>query len=156
MLVLTRKSNQQIHIGNNVVITILQVKGQNVRVGIEAPREVRVVRSELKPKSVETVDGQTSTSVTSTRHDQLPMPASTPHDDMPAAYDHDLRDHAMSTATVATPIVARPNTRVVPTGLAKNGSGDWGDQLASRSFSRPDRRSSPTTLAAMVAARRGS
>jgi carbon storage regulator CsrA len=47
MLVLTRKANEQIQIGDNVVITILQVKGQSVRVGIEAPREVRVLRSEL-------------------------------------------------------------------------------------------------------------
>jgi len=47
MLVLTRKANEQIQIGDNVVITILQVKGQLVRVGIEAPREIRVLRSEL-------------------------------------------------------------------------------------------------------------
>ena len=38
MLVLTRKTQQQIQIGNNIVITILHVKGQAVRVGIEAPR----------------------------------------------------------------------------------------------------------------------
>jgi carbon storage regulator len=47
MLVLTRKVNQQIQIGDNVVITILHVRGQSVRVGIEAPRQVRVVRSEI-------------------------------------------------------------------------------------------------------------
>jgi carbon storage regulator CsrA len=47
MLVLTRKVNQQIQIGDNIVITILHVRGQAVRVGIEAPRQVRVVRSEI-------------------------------------------------------------------------------------------------------------
>jgi carbon storage regulator CsrA len=47
MLVLTRKTNEQIQIGDHVVITILQVKGQSVRIGIEAPREIRVLRSEL-------------------------------------------------------------------------------------------------------------
>jgi carbon storage regulator CsrA len=47
MLVLTRKSREQIQIGENVVITILRVKGQSVRIGIEAPRDVRVLRSEL-------------------------------------------------------------------------------------------------------------
>lgn len=47
MLVLTRKAKQQIQIGENVVITILQVRGQAVRVGIEAPRAVRVVRAEI-------------------------------------------------------------------------------------------------------------
>lgn len=48
MLVLTRKANQQIQIGDNVVVTILQIKGNTVRVGIEAPREVRVIRGELR------------------------------------------------------------------------------------------------------------
>ena len=50
MLVLTRKANQQIQIGENVVITVLAVKGNSVRLGIEAPREVRVIRGELGPK----------------------------------------------------------------------------------------------------------
>lgn len=47
MLVLTRKSRDTIRIGDNVTVTILRVKGNTVRVGIEAPREVRVVRGEL-------------------------------------------------------------------------------------------------------------
>ncbi|OYV88281.1 MAG: hypothetical protein B7Z73_08825 [Planctomycetia bacterium 21-64-5] len=47
MLVLTRKIKQQIQIGEDVVITILQVRGQTVRVGIEAPRQTRVVRGEI-------------------------------------------------------------------------------------------------------------
>jgi carbon storage regulator CsrA len=51
MLVLTRKAQQQIQIGNNIVITILHVKGQAVRVGIEAPRDVRVIRSEINEKT---------------------------------------------------------------------------------------------------------
>ena len=50
MLVLTRKTRQQIQIGPNVTITILQIKGQAVRVGIEAPREVCVLRTELAEK----------------------------------------------------------------------------------------------------------
>jgi carbon storage regulator CsrA len=47
MLVLSRKAKQQIQIGENVVVTIVQVKGQTVRIGIEAPHEVRVVRGEI-------------------------------------------------------------------------------------------------------------
>ncbi len=39
MLVLTRKTKQQIQVGPNITITILQIKGQAVRVGIEAPHE---------------------------------------------------------------------------------------------------------------------
>lgn len=47
MLVLSRKAREQIQIGDEVVVTILQVKGQSVRIGIEAPKNVRVLRSEL-------------------------------------------------------------------------------------------------------------
>ena len=53
MLVLTRKLHEQIRIGENITITILRIKGSGVRVGIEAPREVRVVRGELRPKGDE-------------------------------------------------------------------------------------------------------
>jgi len=60
MLVLTRKTNQQIRIGENVVITILHVKGQSVRVGIEAPRQVRVVRSEIADLGLEVMKDETS------------------------------------------------------------------------------------------------
>lgn len=49
MLVLTRKAQQQIQIGDNITVTIVRVKGQSVRIGIEAPRNVRVVRGELQP-----------------------------------------------------------------------------------------------------------
>lgn len=47
MLVLTRKLQEQIKIGDDVVITILQIRGQAVRVGIQAPRSIRVLRAEL-------------------------------------------------------------------------------------------------------------
>ena len=47
MLVLTRKTQEQIQIGDNITITIIRVKGQAVRVGIEAPKDVRVMRAEL-------------------------------------------------------------------------------------------------------------
>lgn len=47
MLVLCRKPQQQIRIGENIVITVLQIKGQTVRIGIEAPRDVHVLRTEL-------------------------------------------------------------------------------------------------------------
>lgn len=48
MLVLTRKAKQQIRLGDDIVITVLQVKGNAIRLGIEAPRETRVVRGELQ------------------------------------------------------------------------------------------------------------
>lgn len=47
MLVLSRKVNERILIGENVVVTIVRVHGNVVRLGIEAPAAVRVLRSEL-------------------------------------------------------------------------------------------------------------
>ena len=47
MLVLTRKQRQQITIGENITITVLRIKGQAVRIGIEAPEGVRILRAEL-------------------------------------------------------------------------------------------------------------
>jgi carbon storage regulator CsrA len=68
MLVLTRKTREQIQIGENVVITILRVKGQTVRVGIEAPRDVRVLRSEL-PKNESDTEEQAALESTTTADD---------------------------------------------------------------------------------------
>jgi|GEM_PF-719263 carbon storage regulator CsrA len=50
MLVLTRKLQETIKIGDNVTIHILRVKGNTVRLGIDAPRQVRIVRGELTEK----------------------------------------------------------------------------------------------------------
>jgi carbon storage regulator len=47
MLVLTRKLQEKIQIGDQITITILRTKGKSVRIGIEAPLEVPVVRGEL-------------------------------------------------------------------------------------------------------------
>jgi len=48
MLVLTRKARETIQIGEDIVITIVRFKGQAVQVGVEAPREIRVRRGEVK------------------------------------------------------------------------------------------------------------
>ncbi len=47
MLVLTRKSNQSIMIGDDIEISVLSVMGDKVRIGIQAPREVPVFRHEV-------------------------------------------------------------------------------------------------------------
>jgi carbon storage regulator len=47
MLVLTRRSNQSIMIGDDIEVTILAVSGEKVRVGISAPNEVPVFRREV-------------------------------------------------------------------------------------------------------------
>ena len=47
MLVLTRKSNQRIMIGDDIEISVLSVMGDKVRIGIQAPRSVPVYRREV-------------------------------------------------------------------------------------------------------------
>ena len=47
MLVLTRKSNQSIMIGDDIEVTVLSIMGEKVRIGIQAPREVPVFRTEV-------------------------------------------------------------------------------------------------------------
>ena len=47
MLVLTRRPNQSIMIGDDIVVTVLEVKGDQIRLGITAPRDVQVYREEL-------------------------------------------------------------------------------------------------------------
>ncbi|HEX5909410.1 MAG TPA: carbon storage regulator CsrA [Thermoleophilaceae bacterium] len=47
MLVLTRKANQSIMIGDGIQVSVLAVMGEKVRIGIEAPRSVPVFRKEV-------------------------------------------------------------------------------------------------------------
>jgi len=47
MLVLTRKSNQSIMIGDEIEISVLAIMGEKVRIGIQAPRDVPVYRKEV-------------------------------------------------------------------------------------------------------------
>ena len=47
MLVLTRKPGERLMIGDNIILTVVEVKGDNIRIGIDAPREVKVYRGEI-------------------------------------------------------------------------------------------------------------
>jgi len=49
MLVLSRKEAQRIRLGNDIVITVLRLAGDKVRLGIEAPKDMLVLRDELEP-----------------------------------------------------------------------------------------------------------
>jgi len=51
MLVLSRKPNQSIHIGDDIVVVVLDVRGNRVCLGIEAPANVGIRRGELEPQS---------------------------------------------------------------------------------------------------------
>ncbi len=48
MLVLSRKESEKIRLGDNIIITVVRVAGDKVRIGIEAPTSVPVLRRELK------------------------------------------------------------------------------------------------------------
>jgi carbon storage regulator len=47
MLVLARRTGETFRIGENIEITVVEVQGDKVRIGITAPREIRVLRGEL-------------------------------------------------------------------------------------------------------------
>lgn len=61
MLVLTRKQNEKIKIGENITVTVLRMKGKGVRLGIQAPDNMNVLRGELV---FDLEDDQDSTSET--------------------------------------------------------------------------------------------
>jgi carbon storage regulator len=52
MLVLSRKTNESIVIDGNITISVLQVKGKIVRLGIEAPKDIPIRRKELRELTV--------------------------------------------------------------------------------------------------------
>jgi carbon storage regulator len=60
MLVLTRKPGEEIVIGNDVRLTVVWIRGQKVRLGITAPAETRVRRSELEPPVKRPAAGESS------------------------------------------------------------------------------------------------
>jgi carbon storage regulator len=47
MLVLSRLPGEAIRVGSNVIITLLEVQGRRVRIGVDAPAQIRVLRDEL-------------------------------------------------------------------------------------------------------------
>jgi len=51
MLVLSRKESQRISLGDEIVITILRLGGEKVRLGIEAPKDMLVLRDELERRA---------------------------------------------------------------------------------------------------------
>jgi len=53
MLVLSRKLNQSIVIDGHIRVTVLGVRGEHVRMGIEAPSSIKILREELKDLSAE-------------------------------------------------------------------------------------------------------
>lgn len=72
MLVLTRRTSQRIVIGDDVVVTVLEIKGDTVRLGIDAPRSVTVHREEVH-KALTEANREAVLPATATATD-LPLP----------------------------------------------------------------------------------
>ncbi len=52
MLVLSRRESEKIKLGDKIVVTVVRVAGDRVRLGIEAPTDLLILRGELEPHSV--------------------------------------------------------------------------------------------------------
>jgi len=72
MLVLSRKTEEKIHIGDKITITVVRIKGQIVKLGIDAPRDMRVRRGEHVDADVQSDPGGTEDAVQSTHADPGP------------------------------------------------------------------------------------
>jgi carbon storage regulator CsrA len=72
MLVLTRKQGEQIRIGENVVITVVRTKGKAVRLGIQAPAHVPVLRGEI---AIAIAGDEQQKSSSEDEHDEEPWPS---------------------------------------------------------------------------------
>lgn len=60
MLVLSRKIGERIWIGDDIAVTVVRITGGGVRIGIEAPSEMPVVREELKRKLEQQLEDESS------------------------------------------------------------------------------------------------
>lgn len=49
MLILSRKPGEQLILGENIVVTVAEVRGARVKIGIDAPKEIKVRRAEVEP-----------------------------------------------------------------------------------------------------------
>jgi carbon storage regulator len=61
MLVLSRKESERIRLGDSIVVTVVRVSGDKVRLGIEAPPDVLVLRDELQPHKTPEMSGPPAT-----------------------------------------------------------------------------------------------
>lgn len=85
MLVLSRKIGEKIHVGNDITIEVRRVAGNRVTLAVEAPREVRILRGELKDAAEEfepvaparPLPVSAETYIVS--HDRLHLPSTMPH-----------------------------------------------------------------------------
>jgi carbon storage regulator len=65
MLVLARKSLETIHIGNQITISVVSIRGRIVRLGIEAPADLRILRGELAEQASSEAHGESAAAAVS-------------------------------------------------------------------------------------------
>jgi carbon storage regulator len=51
MLILSRRESERVHLGDDIVLTIVRVNGDKVRIGVEAPSHIKILRTELELNS---------------------------------------------------------------------------------------------------------
>ena len=51
MLILTRRASQAVNIGTDITVTVVEIRGRQVRIGVDAPRDTTVVRKEVVEKA---------------------------------------------------------------------------------------------------------
>ena len=73
MLVLTRKLMEKLFIGDDICVTVVRLEGGQVRLGIEAPREITVVRAELVPERL-SAHGRQAPAAAADRAASVPPP----------------------------------------------------------------------------------
>jgi carbon storage regulator len=94
MLVLTRKPGDRILVGDDIIITVLDSRGDGVRIGIEAPAGVRIHREEVV-RAVEAANAQAAAAAAGTDATALGLP--------PAATPAPSADPAAGPASASTP-----------------------------------------------------
>ena len=78
MLILTRKEGESLRLGDDITVTVVSVKGGNVRVGITAPRELAVHREEIYQKISEDEAASSPKPGSSPEPARSPEPATSP------------------------------------------------------------------------------
>ena len=53
MLILSRRESESVHLGDDIILTIVRVSGEKVRIGIQAPPHIKVLRNELEVEAPE-------------------------------------------------------------------------------------------------------
>ena len=107
MLVLTRKAQEKIQIGDKITVTIVRIKGQAVRVGIDAPENVRIMRGELAAAAAEFRDSTDSYQAV----DSDDLPRSEFHDQELAANEDLAGDSAETEDETCVCKVTQPPSR---------------------------------------------